>query len=153
MQPDGLWPNFYAGVVAYRLGHYQDAALALNACVALAPRNPCCYYNRAAALAKLHRNDQAIGDYTRALELDPDLAAAALNRGILHLQAGAYARASDDLLYALRRGADGAAVHFNLALVERARGDRAAALTNLRSALLHNPRHADALDLFRRLQH
>jgi tetratricopeptide (TPR) repeat protein len=63
--------------------------------------------------------------YTRALELDPELAAAALNRGILLYQAGHYGEADADLRRALVSTRDRDAlgmIHYNRALVALAVG-------------------------------
>jgi len=90
-------------------------------------------------------------DFDRALQLKPDLGAAALNRGILHYREARYPQASGDFQRALRNGADPAAVHYNLALVHWARQDRPAALLDLRQALQHNPGHKQARELCDRL--
>ena len=52
-----------------------------------------------------------------------------------------------DARQALRHGADPATVHYDLALVHRARQDRAAALASVEEALRHNPTYSDALRL------
>src|SRR5262249_1929295 len=113
LQPQGFWPNFYQGTCAYRLRRYEDALNALCVCVALAPERAECFHNRALAHAALGHTDCALHDYGRALELDPGLAAAALNRGTLHYREKRYADATADLRRALDNGADPAVVHYN----------------------------------------
>jgi serine/threonine protein kinase len=74
LDPQGLWPNFYQGVCAYRLGRYEDAALSYSVCIGAAPRPAGCFYNRALALAALGRAAAARRDRDEALRLDPGLA-------------------------------------------------------------------------------
>jgi tetratricopeptide (TPR) repeat protein len=147
LQPEGLWPNFYAGLCAYRTGRYVDAAAAYGVCIGAAPEAAGCYYNRALAFAALGRTEEALDDYDQALRFDPSLAAAALNRGILHYRAKHYAVALADLQRAGELGADPAVVAFDLALVHLARGEQAAALGDLHRALGQNPRQPDARKL------
>jgi serine/threonine protein kinase len=73
LQPQGLWPNFYQGLCAYRLGRYEEAALAYSVCIGAAPRAAGCFYNRALALAALGRTAPARRDHDEALRLDPNL--------------------------------------------------------------------------------
>jgi serine/threonine protein kinase/tetratricopeptide (TPR) repeat protein len=151
LEPQGFWPNFYLGVCAYRQERYQDALVAFHACVTLAPQTPECFYNRALAHTALANPSEAFRDYDRALRLDPKLAAAALNRGVLHCKLGHLDPATLDLQLALKLGADAAIAWYNLALVHLARNDRPAALTSLTTALKHNPRHPEALELQKKL--
>lgn len=145
LRPQDFWLNFYQGLCAYRLGSFEDAVGAFRACISLSPETAECFYNRALAHAALGQADRAIDDYTRALERKPSLTAAALNRGILHYHEGRLADATADLRQALatapERG-DLGTIHYNLALVELARGDRPAALSNLKAAEGYG--HADA---------
>ncbi|MBN9518334.1 tetratricopeptide repeat protein [bacterium] len=120
LDPQGLWPNFHYGVGAFRCGRYDDAAAAFSACVALTPAAEC-FYNRGLAFDRFGRADRALADYDAALRLDPALAPAALNRGVLHLAAGRLAAAEADFAHALRHGADPAVVRANQDLVRRAR--------------------------------
>jgi tetratricopeptide (TPR) repeat protein len=147
LEPQGLWPNFYQGLCAYRLGRYADAVRAYSVCIGAAPEAACCFYNRALALEGLGDAEQALNDYGLALRLDPTLAAAALNRGMLHYRARRYADALDDLRRAGELGADPAAVSFDRALVHLARGEHADALDELRRALSFNPVLPDARQL------
>jgi tetratricopeptide (TPR) repeat protein len=88
LQPQGLWPNFYQGLCAYRLGRYPQAVPAYSVCIGAAlgpaegtsPAAARCFYNRALAFAALHQTEEALRDYDQALQLDPDLASAAIPR-------------------------------------------------------------------------
>jgi serine/threonine protein kinase/Flp pilus assembly protein TadD len=147
MQPQDFWANFSAGACAYRRRQYADAVHSFGVALALAPRTPECYYNRALAYSAWGKPAEALRDYDRALQLDPGLAAAALNRGILHYQASRYAEALTDFHQALEHGADPAQVHYNMALVHLALNDRASALASVEQALHHSPAHAEAAKL------
>jgi serine/threonine protein kinase/Tfp pilus assembly protein PilF len=155
LDPRALWPQFYHGVCAYRGKEYDDAVAAFTACVVLAPSREQMarhLYNRAKALTATGRPRQAIDDYDLALQCDPGLAAAALNRGILYHRAHRDADALRDMDRALDAGADPAAVLYNRAVIELDRDDRPAALADLQQALRHEPRNADARTLYERIQ-
>src|SRR5262249_50563481 len=96
----------------------------------------------------LGRTEQALQDYDQALRLDPTLAIAALNRGMLHYRAKRYATAIADLQHAAELGADPAVVFFDLALANVARGERATALECLCRALKYDPLQPDARKLY-----
>jgi tetratricopeptide (TPR) repeat protein len=151
LQPQGLWPNFYYGLCAYRLKRYLDAVAAYGICIGAAPEPAGCFYNRALAYEAFDRTDLALQDYTRALQLDPGLADAALNRGMVYYRRKQYSAALADLERARDLGANPAVVSFDLALVHWARGECAAALENLSQTLSHNPHQADARELYDRL--
>jgi eukaryotic-like serine/threonine-protein kinase len=155
LEPEGFWPNFFWGVCAYRLKRYPDADKALSVCIALAPRVPQGYFNRAQVHTAAGRWQKALEDYGRALKIDPSFAAAVLNRGLLHARLEHYPEAAADLRRALRDGADPAAVHYNLAVLHHAQNDRPAALAALEDALRYDPANAKArqlLDLLRKNQ-
>src|SRR5262249_57054264 len=73
LQPQGLWPNFYQGLCAYRQGRYADAVTAYSVCIGAAPEAAGCFYNRALAYAALPRTDDALRDYRLALRPHPTL--------------------------------------------------------------------------------
>ena len=86
------------------------------------------------------RSDHAFSDYGRALELDPGLTAAALNRGLLFYKSGRHQDAIADFLRALRASAASredaiGQIHYNLALAYFAVGDRLSALASGEKAL------------------
>ena len=137
-RPQDFWPNFYQGLCAYRLGQFHDALAAFQTCIALAPHAAECYYNRARVAEALGRGDQAVRDYSRSLELDPSLTSALLNRGILAYKNGRHDDAIADFRQALSAASDAPTtgrIHYNLALVYFARGDRARALASAQEAL------------------
>jgi tetratricopeptide (TPR) repeat protein len=151
-RPQDFWPSFYQGICFYRLQRYAEAREAFRVCVTLAPERAPCYYSRALAESALGDPEAARKDYDRALERDPGLAEAALNRGILLARLKHYDDAQADFERALMHGADPAAVLFNEALVHEAQANRSAAREDLQRALQHNPAHAEARALLERLQ-
>jgi serine/threonine protein kinase/tetratricopeptide (TPR) repeat protein len=140
-EPKELWPNFYHGRAAYELKQYEEALTAFAVCVALAHQAPWCYYNRGLANAQLGLGDSARRDFNRALELDPHLAAAALDRGMLSYNEQRYDDALSDLQRAATDGADAGKVAYTLALIYTALGDRAAALRQLEALFAAQPDH------------
>jgi tetratricopeptide (TPR) repeat protein len=147
LEPQGLWPNFYQGLFAYRQDRFADAVTAYSVCIGAAPEAAGCFYNRALAYDSLGRPEAALHDYDQALRLDPTLAVAALNRGMLHYRAQRYDAALTDLKQARELGADPVAVWFDLALVHLACGEPTAARDDLDRALSHDPHHSDARKL------
>ena len=153
LRPQDFWLNFYQALCAYTLGRHDEAVNAFRVCIALAPQAAECYYNRALALAALGRVDDAIADYSRALRQDPAFTEALLNRGILHYQSRRLPDAAADLRRALDQATEPAlrgTIHFNLALVDLARGDRGSALASLGAAIRCG--HAEARKLHRSLR-
>ncbi len=112
--PQGLWPNFYQGICAYRLGHYLEAAAAHSVCIGAAPEAASCFYNRALAFDALGRPERALLDYDQALLLDPTFAEALLSRGLLHYRAKRYDLAIADIRRAAELGSDRAVVFAEL---------------------------------------
>ncbi len=153
LRPQDFWLNFYEGLCAYKLERFDESATAFRVCIAISPESAECFYNRALALGALGQPEKALDDYTRALELNPALGAAALNRGMLQYRAGRLAEATTDLNRALAKAPgpkDRGIIRYNLALVDLARVNRDAALANLAEAAgLGNQA---ALDLLGRLR-
>jgi tetratricopeptide (TPR) repeat protein len=152
LEPAGCWPNYYLGVCAYRQGNYAAALRSFDVCVGAAHDLAGCFYTRALALSALDETAEALADYNHALRLNPKFTAAWLNRGILHYQAKHYDEALHDLEQALQTGADPATVHYNLALVHQARGERDKAVSCLDRVLAQSPTHPKAAALRQQLQ-
>jgi tetratricopeptide (TPR) repeat protein len=163
LEPGGLWPNYYAGVCAHRLGQPKDALPAFSVCVGAvsAAKGPGernaksiqaqVLFDRGLAYSGTGADREALDDYNRALQLDPTIGRAALNRGLLHFKLQHYQQAIDDMNLALADGMPPAAVHFNLALIYHAQKNHAAALRSVRRALEHEPNHKDAQALLKQL--
>ncbi len=143
LDPDEFWPQFFWGVCASRLGRHQDAVTAVSAAIALKPDSAECYYNRARSHEALGALERAHFDYTRALELKPTFAAAALNRGAMAYRAGRVQEALADLERARIHARDARTLGlaaYNLALVHLKKGDLPQAHARLRQAVeLGNP--------------
>jgi serine/threonine protein kinase/tetratricopeptide (TPR) repeat protein len=73
LEPQGLWPNFYGGLCAYRRGRFEEAVAAYSVCIGAAPEPAACFANRAAAYAALGRTELARRDHDEALRLNPAL--------------------------------------------------------------------------------
>jgi tetratricopeptide (TPR) repeat protein len=103
------------------------------------------------ALQALGQLGAALDDHDRALELNPRLTDALLNRGVIHLRQGRHRAAIGDLERALgttsSRSARGV-ILYNLALVHGARGEREAADASARAAVALG--NAEARELARR---
>ena len=124
LQPQGFWPNFYEGVCAYRRGHFVEAEAALRVCVALRPNSA-----RVITTTASSKTPWAVGTERKPTTIRrcnsiptwrrPGSTAAAW---ITRKSARTKRR---DLVKRRAHGADTAAVHYNLALVQRARGEKA----------------------------
>jgi serine/threonine protein kinase/tetratricopeptide (TPR) repeat protein len=153
LRPQDFWLNFYEGLCAYRLEHFQEALAAFRVAIALSPESAECFYNRGLAYQDLGQLKLALADYDRALELNEKLADAALNRGVVRFRLGQYSSARADLTQALASATTRKVrgiIHYNLALVDLAAGDRKSCAANVDQALeLGN---ADAKELIKRLR-
>jgi serine/threonine protein kinase/Tfp pilus assembly protein PilF len=162
LEPGSLWPNYYLGVCAYRVGHAKDALQAFSVCLGAAGQmtgaledgklaQAQILYNRALALTAAGSIPEAIEDYNRALNLDAHFGKARLNRGILHLNNKNYDQAIADLKQALENGVPPALIHYNLALVYKDQNKPQVAITSAREALKFDPAHKEAQALLKQL--
>ena len=83
LRPQDFWSNFYHGLCSFHLGRYTDAVAAFRVCTALLPPIPSravqaaiCRYNGAMAYDALGQTDRAFDEYSPAIEVDHNLAAA-----------------------------------------------------------------------------
>lgn len=135
LEPQGLWPNFYQGLCAYRLGRFTDAVAAQSVCIGAAPEAAPSFYNRAVAFDALGYPERALCDYDQAVRLDPTFSEAILNRGMLNYRVKRYGSALADLQRAGELGADPTIVFFDLFLVKLACREYRSAFDCLRRAL------------------
>ncbi|MDR3638012.1 MAG: serine/threonine-protein kinase [Isosphaeraceae bacterium] len=147
LKPGDFWSNFYRGLCAFQLRRPADAIAAFSACIAIRDKAEC-YYNRALAYQDLDRPQDAIDDYSMALQHDPQLTAAALNRGILAYKAHRYRDALVDFERALATASSramGGQIRTNLALAERELGNLDAAREHAEKAVQDGDTNARAL--------
>lgn len=93
-EPEGY---FWRGVILDNMNRPEDALAAFQQATELSIKSGMdsaeLRMNRANALLKLGRNDEAIAEYKRAESVDPELGLAALNLGRAFIQIGDYAEA------------------------------------------------------------
>jgi serine/threonine protein kinase/Flp pilus assembly protein TadD len=153
LRPQDFWLNFYDGLCAYRRKRFEESASAFRVAIALAPGAAESYFNRGLAYQALDRLDEALADYSQALSLNERFTDAALNRGVINYRLGRNCAARVDLNRALAlaeaRTTRGI-IHYNIALVDLASGDREACASHVRAAIEFG--NSDAQDLSRRLR-
>jgi protein O-GlcNAc transferase len=145
-----------AGPVPVRVGqliaqlHDSNPATAAQAFAAFQelessqPNAPVVRLGLGIALALQGRFGEALGQFEKAIALDPKFGAAWSNMGNLHKLQGRLAQAREAYNKAIALQPDLADAHFGLALVMEADGDLEASEAAVRRALLFNPAYAEA---------
>jgi len=113
---------------------WAAAALDFRRAVAVMPAFALAWSNLGMAEAALGRDDEAIGDYRRAILRDPRLVAPRNNLGTLLLRRGDVAGSLETLEAAVAIPSAGPHVLYNLALARLRAGDREGAVEALRLA-------------------
>jgi|GEM_PF-1588282 len=88
--------------------------------------------------------DRAIGDYDKAIQFKPDLAAAYFNRGVAYVGKGDYDRAIADFDQAIQFKLNDAAAYFDRGLAYDGKGDYDRAIADFDQAIQLKPDLADA---------
>jgi serine/threonine protein kinase len=70
LDPASFWANFQAARCQFNLKQYDRALTSASVCVALSPKQPECYYNRALCQEALHHDVEAQSDFRLAGELN-----------------------------------------------------------------------------------
>jgi len=102
------------------------------------------YYNRGITYYKKGQYDQAILDYTKALEINPRHAKAYCNRGVAYGEKGIHDQAISDFNNALEIDPRYAEAYYNRGVAYREKGQYDQAISDYTKALEINPRHAGA---------
>ena len=87
LEPGGLWPNYYYGVCAYRLGHAKEALQAFSVCLGAASQSAS---RVASAPGEASRVASAPGEASRAASAPGDLQVKSAQAQILYNRALAY---------------------------------------------------------------
>ncbi len=112
-------------------GRVAAALEDLNRSLRLEPDNAETLTNRALALRRFRRDQEALADLDRALSLAPDLIAARFNRGALRFERGDFTAAAADFDHCLAVDPHAAGCLFNRAMTRDAAGDRATAIDDM----------------------
>jgi serine/threonine protein kinase len=144
--PGDFWAYFQLARADFELGHFDDALTSAKICLALAPRAES-YYNRAVCYQALGHTEEALSDFGKALDRDPTLAPAWLARGTLRARMERYSEAIADLDVALAKGSPRSEVYYQMALMNLAQHNSAAAGDWLRKSLLEDPSNPSAIAL------
>jgi len=100
--------------------------------------------NKGMALKQHGDYERALGAFTRALQIDPNLAAGYIKRGNVHSDRGDYDRAMGDYTAALRIDPKNALAYLNRGLAHARKGEFDAALTDCGHAVAIDPKLAAA---------
>ena len=114
---------------------FTQALNELELAVKLAPGNPLHLTNRAQAYRKFKRDDEAMADLNRAIELNHDLLSARFNRGAVAFGKGDFATALADFDHCIALDPHLAAPYFNRAAVYEAMGQREMAIADIKRFL------------------
>lgn len=116
------------------------------------------FYNRGISHKALGQLDDAIGDYTRALEIDPRHAGSFNNRGSLFHDKGEFDKSLADLDKAITIDPKFAFAYNNRGTVRETMGDKPGAIADYRKAITMTPQddddraaQADAVDRLAKL--
>lgn len=150
LSPREFWPHFYHGQTAYELKRYEEAKTAFTVCLALSPRAGS-YHYRGLACLQLGQLRLALADFNRAIELDPHLAAALIDRAALASREQRYDDALTDLERAAIEHADAASVAFGKAQVYAATERPDLASAELKKLFSLEPEHTAGRALARTL--
>jgi tetratricopeptide (TPR) repeat protein len=111
LNPYDFWSTIQKGICHQELHQYTLATAAFSAGIGLWPEFAWGYFNRGYALDQSGHKAEAQNDYTAALERDPGLVVAYLNRGMLRLELKQFAEALADFQKAAELGRDDASLH------------------------------------------
>jgi tetratricopeptide (TPR) repeat protein len=102
------------------------------------------YFRRGVAYGKMERYEEAIADFSKALELSPAYSAAYYNRGTCHGRAGRYDEAIADFSKALDLDPKDADAYYNRGISYEKKGDHDQAVADFTKTLEVMPGHAGA---------
>lgn len=139
-------PNrFNQGVEAYQQGNYQAAIEALNQAIQQeVEQSDRAYYLRGISHLKLGELDQAVEDYTKVIELDPENLRAYYDRGIANTQLGNYEQAVADYDRASELAPNEETIYLNRGIAKMRQGKLQDAITDYTQALEFDPELGDA---------
>lgn len=137
-QPTDMRVSYYMGE---GMGYYQSGALTQARhsfdCIAMVIDTDYvpAFMMRGAILTQLRLYEEAVQDYTRAIQLDSSLAEAYNNRGVLYMALAQFNRAESDFQQAVEIDASFIEAYNNQAIMSALNDDLDTAITILETAL------------------
>jgi tetratricopeptide (TPR) repeat protein len=113
-------------------------AKAQAATVAIAPMDATEFFKLGVEETRSEKYEQAIADFTQAIELDADFAAAYSNRCLVYLQLGDYTKAADDCTTSLQLNPDNTEAYLNRGLAYYRLGNYQSAISEYAQVIEHD---------------
>ncbi len=126
----------------------QDTLLAresFNRAIYNAPRSPYAYGARGFINMLENREDEALEDYSKAIEYGSDFSGDYINRGILNVKKYNFNQALNDYNYAILMDRTNSLAYYNRALLRNNLGDKNNALNDLERVMELDPNNNEAL--------
>ena len=138
--------HFQKGVFNAAQSAYKEAIADFDSVIKYAPEREYgeAYYNRGTCLGHLGRHEEAIADYTRAIELNPQYANAHNNRGNALDDLGRHEEALADYTRAIELNPQYAAAYNNRGAALDDLGRHEEAIADYTRAIELNPQYANA---------
>ncbi len=144
MSPDHPEAIHGLGLLAYRVGRFDQALELLDQARRLEPNNPLYCFNHGVVAQRAGRSDDAVNAYRRTISLNPRYSEAWTNLGNLYKDTGQSAEAVDAYREALRLNPTSAEAHNNLGAALKEQGQVDHAVASYRQALAIKPGHVEA---------
>lgn len=137
--PDNSAMAFLYGISLRGIQDLRRAEVVFSACIALNPVTVQHWYQRGVCRLAARDYENAIRDFTRVLQIQPDMTAALVSRGIAASEVGESQKSLDDLNHALRLGFPETRIYFIRASVQQALSNPAAAAEDIRKGMELEP--------------
>jgi tetratricopeptide (TPR) repeat protein len=142
--PDAPPAAFTQAMAFIQEGELEHALLALRALLAAEEGHAEAWYKQGNVLKELHRPQEALASYQRAIELRPRHAAAHCNRGGILLSLGNAEDALRDFRQAIEIDPHDAIAYYNRGVAEQTLQQADAAFASYSKAIELNPHYAEA---------
>jgi len=131
-------------VTRTQVGYWQNSFVLFEHALKVTEKNYPIYYNEGTAYLQSGNYLKAIGDYDKAIEINPNYARAYNNRGIAHAKLGNDQQAIEDFVKATEILPQYAEAYYNRGAAYLQMDDFRQAEENYSKAIAINPRYAEA---------
>ena len=150
-EPDNPAHYVALGFNLHRLGSLQGAITQFNNALAIDDNYFDAYLNLGYVYVSLEHWDDALQMFIKCVEISPQDYKGHFNAGIVYREMGMTQAAYENMETALLLRPAATDVLYHLALTSEGEGDREAAIHYLEQALAYDPRYAEALTLYNKL--